>query len=149
MQSLRGTANARAPGIGATIMRAILLLLTLIFLAGALAQFFLAGLAIFDTPARWADHETVGHIVGEAAFIAWVFAAFGRVGARLIVGSLLLAILMGAQYAFVNADAAWVQALHPLNGAVLFALAIGIVVATVRLLARGRVTSSPADAEAA
>lgn len=140
---MNNTTTSRA-GTGATVARVILLMLVALFVLGAVAQFFLAGLAIFDTPTRWSDHETVGHIIGEVTYVGWIFAALGRAGSRVIVGSILLAILMGAQYAFVNAGTAWMQALHPLNGAVLFALSIWIAVATGRMLARNRSSAAPA-----
>lgn len=133
-------------GGGTTLARAIVLLLAVIFVVGALAQFFLAGLSIFDSPSHWSDHETVGHIIGEAAFVAWIPAALGRSGVRLIAGTVLLTLLMTAQYAFVNAGAASIQALHALNGALLFALSLWIAVASLRLLLGARQPTGDARA---
>lgn len=131
---MSSSSGSGVPGRFTTGGRIVLLVLAVLFTAGALAQFFLAGLSIFDTPKYWSDHTTTGHIIGEGAFIMWIFAATGRACSRLVVGAILLAILMGAQYAFVHAGAAWVQALHPLNGALLFALSLWIAVRAFMLL---------------
>lgn len=106
--------------------RYLLLVCAFLFVAGALGQFFLAGLSVFDSPLHWADHENLGHTLGLLGRIIWLPAAVGRVGWKLIVGSLALAVLFEAHYAFVEIDEPYVQALHPLNGVVLFALAFCI-----------------------
>ena len=56
----------------------------------------------------------------------WIPALVGRAGGRLIAASIALAVLFGIQYAFVESDESTIQALHPLNGALLFALALWI-----------------------
>ena len=121
------TTTAAPPLSGLAIWsRYLLLALAGLFVAGAVGQFFLAGLAVFDSPLRWTDHRDLGHSLDLVAMVIWIPAAAGRVGWRLIIGSVLLVVLFKAQYAFVGLDEPYVQALHPLNGAVVFALSLWI-----------------------
>ena len=118
--------------------RYLLLALAVLFVAGAMGQFFLAGLAVFDSPLRWSDHRNLGHTLDLVAMVIWIPAALGRVGWRLVAGSVLLVVLFKAQYAFVEIDEPYVRALHPLNGAVLFALSLWIVRRALDLVRRPR-----------
>jgi hypothetical protein len=106
----------------------LLLALSSIFAIGAAAQFFLAGLSIFDTPLRWSDHRNLGHAPGLLTYVILIPAALARIPARVALAAVLPAILFMAQYAFVNFDQPYVQALHPLNGAIMFALASWIAI---------------------
>lgn len=117
--------------------RIVLFALAVLFVAGAVGQFFLAGLSVFDTPLRWSDHATLGHTLGLVAYVAWIPAVLGRVGRGLIVGSVLLGVLFGFQYAFAESNEPSIQALHPLNGAVMFALALWLGRRTFAVLRRG------------
>ena len=117
---------ASSPGKLAVWSRYVLCVLAALFMAGAVGQFFLAGLAVFDSPLRWSDHRDLGHTLDPIALVIWIPAALSRVGWRLVVGTVLLVVLFQAQYAFVEIDEPYVQALHPLNGAVLFALSLWI-----------------------
>lgn len=120
----------------AVASRSILLALTALFTLGATAQFFLAGLSLFDNPSRWADHANLGHVLGLIPWILWIPAVAGRVGGKLIAGSILLLVLFGAQYAFIESGEPYAQALHPLNGAVMFALTLWMSLRIVGLLRR-------------
>ena len=123
-------------GGGTIAARVVLLALTALFVAGAAMQFFLAGLSLFDDPSRWADHASLGHVLGLIPWVLWIPAVLGRTGWRLIAGSLLLMVLFMAQYAFIESGTPSAQALHPLNGAVMFALALWMCTRTVGLLRR-------------
>jgi hypothetical protein len=110
--------------------------LALLFLAGAVLQFFLAGLGVFGA-ASFGPHKTVGKLLALVSLILLVLAAIlaltgglsrGRVG----LAALLLA-LMVLQWTLVEAfsgSAPAVAALHPVNGllvlSVAFALARGV-----------------------
>ncbi len=131
------TSSQRPTVGGLTIAaRCLLLLLLVLFTAGAATQFFLAGLSLFDNPSRWADHASLGHILGLIPWILWVPAVVGRVGWRLVTGSLALMGLFMAQYAFIESGEPYAQALHPLNGAVMFALAVWMTRRACSLLRR-------------
>ena len=132
-----------ATGVLARRSRYLLLAVAIVLTAGALGQFFLAGLSVFETPRYWSNHATFGSVLGLVANVAWVPAILGRVGWRLVVGSLLLPVLFTAQHALVAIDQSFVQALHPLNGACLFALSLGIAVRTAALVRRG--SAAPAS----
>jgi uncharacterized protein DUF6220 len=110
--------------------------LALLFLAGAVLQFFLAGLGVFGA-ASFGPHMTVGKLLALVSLILLVLAAIlaltgglsrGRVG----LAALLLA-LMVLQWTLVEAfsgSAPALAALHPVNGllvlSVAFALARGV-----------------------
>lgn len=141
-QSTQRPTTSRRPGTGATVARVILLVLIALFVLGAGAQFYLAGLSIFDTPAHWSDHANLGHGLGMLPWFLWIPAALGRAGWKVIAGTVLLFVLFEAQYAFIEAGNAFVHALHPLNGALIFALAVWIAVATARLLMRDRAVAT-------
>lgn len=119
-----------------TLPRYLLLALSSIFVVGAIGQFFLAGLGIFDGPDRWADHRGLGHALGILAHVIWIPAVLARVPARLVAGSVLLAVLFEAQYGFIQIEDPYVQALHPVNGAVMLALAGWIALRTFGVVRR-------------
>jgi uncharacterized protein DUF6220 len=110
--------------------------IALLFLAGAVLQFFLAGLGVFGA-ASFGPHKTVGKLLALASLILLVLAAIlaltgglsrGRVG----LPALLLALMI-LQWSLVEAfsvSAPALAALHPVNGllvlGVAFALARGV-----------------------
>ncbi len=83
-----------------------LAILAALFTLGALGQFFLVGMSMFEDAARWQDHETLGHTIGLLPYVMWIPAVLGRTGARVIVATVLLYVLFMAQYAFINVDSA-------------------------------------------
>lgn len=93
------------------------------FLAGAVLQFFLAGLGVFGTGASFEIHATVGIILIIVSIVLLILALIlfsvgnlARESARLAG---LLVILMLVQWVLVEAfsDAApALAALHPVNG---------------------------------
>lgn len=119
----------------ARVMRWILLVSTLLMSALALMQFLLVGMSMFESASHWADHELVGHIYGEFAFLVWIPAVLGKAGWKAIGVAFAMLVLMMAQYAFINASSGVAQALHPLNGSILLVLSIwlcGQAIAGVR-----------------
>lgn len=136
------TDTATRRGGGVALARWSLVLLAGLFTLGALTQFFLVGLSMFEDGARWQDHKSLGHILGLLPYVIWIPAVLGRAGRGVILGSLLLYVLFMAQYAFINVDTGAVRALHPLNGT--FLLLLGAWV-TQRALALAR---TPVDAPA-
>lgn len=127
-----------APPVGglARAARSVFLFLTVVIAVGAMGQFFLAGLSVFDTPRYWGNHATFGSALGALANLLWIPAALGRVGRKLIAGSLLLPVLFVLQHVFPEIDRPAVQALHPLNGALLFALTLWLALRAFGLLRR-------------
>ena len=126
--------GAESLGGGARVARYVLLVAIWLFVLGAFAQFFLVGLGMFDSGERWKDHETLGHVIGEIAFLAWIPAALGRAGRRLVLAAIGLGVLFLGQYLFINNDEGVVKALHPVNGALMLALALWIAMQALRLV---------------
>jgi hypothetical protein len=108
--------------------------LALTFVLGAFGQFFLVGLSVFDDAARWNDHASLGHALGMLTWVLWIPAALGRAGRGLVVATLALFVLFEAQYGFISAGSGVVNALHPLNGAVLLVLGGWICLRAIGLL---------------
>lgn len=130
------TTPAATASTRVAVSRYAVLLLSMLFAGGALAQFFLAGLAVFDDPTRWPDHASLGHALGIVAMLIWIPALFGRVGRRMVAATIALAVLFEAQYGFVNAGIGTVRALHAVNGVVMFWLATWIVRNAIGLVGR-------------
>jgi hypothetical protein len=98
-----------------------------LFVATLVAQVFLAGLGVFDSPSGFATHRDVGYTLSLFPIVLAVLAAIGRLGRRQIGISALIFVLFILQSVFV---AAWrggmpaVAALHPVNGFLILVLAI-------------------------
>lgn len=119
----------------ARVMRFLFLGITMVLTAIALLQFFLAGLGMFDAPARWADHANNGHIFGFITYIVWLPAVLGKMGRKVIIGSIVIFVLAHLQYPFMEIDSGIVNALHPLNGSLILVLSVwltGQAIASVR-----------------
>jgi hypothetical protein len=110
--------------------------LALLFLAGAMLQFFLAGLGVFGA-ASFDPHKTVGKLLGLVSLILLILAAILALTGGLSRGRVGLAVLLFAlmvlQWTLVEAfsgRAPALAALHPVNGllvlSVAFALARGV-----------------------
>jgi hypothetical protein len=109
-------------GTGTSVARWTLLFLVTLFTLGAMSQFFLVGLGMFEDGARWQDHRTFGYLVGMLTWIIWIPAVLGRAGRAVILGTVMLYVLFQAQYAFIHAGTGTMRALHPLNGTFLLLL---------------------------
>lgn len=122
--------------------------LTWLFVAGAVIQFFLAGLGVFGA-ASFGPHQTVGKLLALASLILLVLAAILALSGGLSRGRVglaaLLFVLMVVQWSLVAAfskGAPALAALHPVNGllvlSVAFALASGFELPTSRSLLGSR-----------
>jgi hypothetical protein len=95
-----------------------------LFAVGVAVQVFLAGLATFDNPVRWADHVTFGQWVGTFTILLVICAVLGRMGRVAIALSVVVLLLYGMQFSFANVDTGAVAALHALNALALFWLSV-------------------------
>ena len=120
----------------------------MLFVAGAVIQFFLAGLGVFGA-ASFGPHMTVGKLLALASLILLVLAAILALSGGLSRGRVglaaLLLVLMVVQWSLVEAfskGAPALAALHPVNGllilSVAFALASGFELPTSRSLPGSR-----------
>lgn len=130
------TPRTSHPTGGLTLARVALLGSALLFLAGALGQFFLAGLGLFDDANRWEDHKQAGHVLGLVTYVIWIPAVLGRAGLGTILGALLMIPLFYAQYAFIHIENTVVNAVHPVNGTMLLLLSFWIALRAFALLRR-------------
>ncbi len=134
--AITGPATERPVGCLARIARLVVLLLAVVLTAGVLSQFFLAGLSVFDTPRHWPTHAALGSVLGLVAFFVWIPAAVGRVGWMPFAGVLLLPVLFIFQHVFPHLGQPALRALHPLNGALIFALSLWLARRTFPLMRR-------------
>jgi Family of unknown function (DUF6220) len=102
-----------------------------LFVAGAVLQFYLAGLGVFGTGAAFGVHATVGTILAYASVVllvlAGVLALGGGVARRSAGLAALLVVLMVVQYALVELFSGAVPALaalHPVNGLLVLGAAL-------------------------
>ena len=119
-----------------------------LFVACCVVQVFLAGLGVFEDPARFALHREFGYVFGLLTIVLIVLAVLGRLGRAVIGLSVLLLVLFALQSVLVllREDAPFLAALHPVNG---FAILLGgIVAARVAAQERDR-RASPAPIAAA
>jgi Family of unknown function (DUF6220) len=92
-----------------------------IYLVGVVAQFFLAGLALFGSTSYDA-HQALGYVLGIVAVVLLAIAFFTKLPRSLTGLSITLLVLNVIQIALLQADIAEIEALHVVN-----ALAIAFV----------------------
>ena len=90
------------------------------YAASVVWQVFLAGLSVFDNPARWVDHANTGQMVGTLTIFMVLFALIGRLPIIVIGLSVLVLLLYGMQYPFANTATGWLAALHAVNALLMF-----------------------------
>lgn len=104
-----------------------------LFVAGALLQFFLAGLGVFGTGASFEVHATVGIVLVLVSVVPLILAGILVVSGDLARSSaglaVLLLVLMVVQYALVelfSEGAPALAALHPVNGLLVLGVACAL-----------------------
>ena len=129
-----------------SIARTLHLFVSWLFVAGLIAQVFLAGLGVFDGPASFATHRDVGYSLSLIPLVLIIAAWLGGLGRRLALLALLTGLLFVLQSVFVvmRTSAPAVAALHPVNGFLILLLAI--VIARESWLARSAATATPTPA---
>jgi hypothetical protein len=105
-----------------------------LFAAGVVVQVFLAGLSVFDSPARWPDHVAFGRLLGLIPPPLILLALAGRLPLGLIVMAALVLVMYGMQYLFANTGAAYLAAFHPVNAFVLLGLSAQLGQRTRRMM---------------
>jgi hypothetical protein len=108
-----------------------------LFAIGGVIQFFLAGLAVFDSADYWSDHKDFGNAIGILTILLPVLALLGRVGRPLIGQAVAVFVLFIIQRLLADADTGWVAAFHPVNGLLLIG-ASGSLGDRTRSLVRSR-----------
>jgi hypothetical protein len=97
-----------------------------LFVAGLLVQVFLAGLGVFEGPARFVTHRELGYALSLVAIVLLILAVVGRLGRRQVGLAALIFVLFLLQSVFVlqRETAPFVAALHPVNGFLILLLAV-------------------------
>jgi Family of unknown function (DUF6220) len=116
-----------------------------LFVAGAVLQFFLAGLGVFGTGAAFEVHATVGAILAFASIVllalAGVLTLSGSLARRSAELAALLVVLMVVQYSLVELFSEAVPALaalHPVNSLLVLGVAMSLALERRLALSAGR-----------
>jgi hypothetical protein len=117
--------------------------------AGVVVQVFLAGLGVFDSPARFNIHTTWGYTLEILPLVLLGLAAAGRLGRRqmLYAAGLFGMFLLQSVFVGLRADLPWLAALHPVNGFAI--LLVSIAAAREAWVARHEAESHPVAESAA
>lgn len=128
-----------------SIARTIHLVVSWLFVAGLVAQVFLAGLGVFSSAASFATHRDVGYALSVIPIVLLVAGLLGGLGRRLALLAALEFGLFILQSVFVamRSSAPAVAALHPLNGFLILLLAI--IIARDSWLARAAASPAPSE----
>ena len=102
-----------------------------LFAACCAIQVYLAGLGVFASGSSFITHRDFGYVFGLLTLALIVLAILGRVGRRVIIASILLLALFALQSVFIvlwksNPPSPGLAALHPLNGFLIFAIAVAV-----------------------
>ena len=119
-----------------SIARTLYLVVAVAFVVGLVAQVFLAGLGVFDSPSAFATHRDVGYTLSILPILLLVLGLVGGLGRRMAILAAAIFGLFLLQSVFVamRDSSPTIAALHPVNGFLIVFLAI--VVAREAWLAR-------------
>jgi len=106
------------------------------FVGGVVVQVFLAGLGVFENPARFSVHATWGYTLEILPLVLLGLAAAGRLGRRQVIYAAALFGMFMLQSILValRGELPMIAALHPVNGFAI--LLVGIAMAREAWLAR-------------
>jgi hypothetical protein len=126
-----------------SIARTIHLVASWLFVAGLVAQVFLAGLGVFSSAASFVTHRDVGYGLSVLPIVLVVAGLLGGLGRRLALLAALEFGLFILQLVFVamRSSAPAVAAIHPVNGFLILLLAI--VIARESWIARAAASAAP------
>jgi cytochrome b561 len=107
-----------------------------LFVGCVIAQFFLAGLAVFDDLAIFATHRDFGYAFSLLTVVGLVLSLVTRAGRWLASAWALLFGLFMLQSVFVlmRETNPAIAALHPVNGAVILVIALLVARRSTRLI---------------
>lgn len=116
--------------------------LMLAFTAAVLVQIYLAGAGAFAHHSgphvvhhAFAAHEDLGHYLGIASGVLFILALIARAGARTVIGSLVIVLLIEvAQEGLAHAgnDNRWIGGLHAFDAGLILLLAIWLSIDAYR-----------------
>jgi hypothetical protein len=112
--------------------RVVFTALAWLLVVSVLVQVFLAGLIVFESGEYIEDHQTFVHFFEFVPWIMLLLVFIGGLGRSLAIHSFVLAILIGLQYAFAEAENGNIGALHTVNALLIFWLAIATALRVTR-----------------
>jgi mercuric ion transport protein len=99
-----------------------------LFVLCVLLQVFLAGVSIFVSSSWWEVHKRFGESFGYLTILLLLLAIVGRAKRSVIWLTVLLVVLYGLQYTFIELPGRLgvplLSALHPVNALIIFWLAV-------------------------
>jgi hypothetical protein len=110
-----------------------------LFVACLAVQMLLAGLAVFDGASYWQPHRAFVHLFEYLPIVLLILAITARLRPWMIWLTLVEILQIALQYALVNLGNI-AAAFHPLNGTVLFVVAIALAHAAGRYARRKGIT---------
>ncbi|HEX9550606.1 MAG TPA: DUF6220 domain-containing protein [Candidatus Limnocylindrales bacterium] len=118
------------------LVRGAHLVIAWAFVGGVVVQVFLAGLGVFENPARFSVHATWGYTLEILPLVLLGLAAAGRLGRRQVIYAAALFGMFMLQSILValRGELPMIAALHPVNGFAI--LLVGIAMAREAWLAR-------------
>lgn len=108
-------------------LRLLYLLLALVFTLLIALQVFFAGLGVLVSPSYFAWHVQLGHMFSLPIFALFIVGLLSFIGWRGVLTPVLLFILYGLQYAFLEGLTGPLRALHAVNALLLFWLATQLI----------------------
>lgn len=121
--------------------------LSIVFLAAVLVQFFLAGYGAYAphhgphaVRHAFGAHEDLGNYLGIFSVLLFVIALLARTSRRVVLCAFVVALLTEpAQHALaqVGKDHRWVGGLHAVDGLIILVLAIVVAISGYRRLSGG------------
>jgi hypothetical protein len=99
-----------------------------LFVVALVVQVFLAGLGVFDSPARFPLHRDFGYSISLVPLLLVIAGVLGGLGRRIAILGLVAFVLFILQSVFVAVrdTQPMVAALHPLNGFLILLVALMI-----------------------
>jgi len=135
------------------LFRIIYLAGTWLFVAGALGQFFLAGLGVFAGPSNWGKHREFGLLLGLLALLLIMLALIARLPGRMIgmtaglfglfIVQVLLLVPFQSQISYNTLHI--IKALHPVNGIALVLVAMILAKRAWACVQISKVNASPKE----
>jgi len=109
-----------------SIARNVYLVVAWLFVAGLVAQVFLAGLGVFDSPTAFTTHRDVGYMLTAAPVLLLLLGLLGGFGRRMAILAAVIFGLFILQSVFVamRDSSPAIAAIHPVNGFLILLLAI-------------------------
>jgi len=124
-----------------------------LFLAGALGQFFFAGLGVFAGPSNWGRHREVGLLLGLLALLLIMLALIARLPGRMIgmtaglFGLFIVQVLLLVPFkSHISYQALHIiNALHPVNGIALVLVALTLAKRAWAFVQMPKVNAGPSE----